>query len=156
MLIPYTCCTIDRPNLILTKYNTLHFVHALSLSLSCTQDSNVPNGDDGSNVTTCNFTPVTVLSDTDTLPTIDAQKGVVSAQTIAGSVIGSCIVLMLLIVAFVLLVVCFKRRKKTKKSYGNDVDLSVNLINPVYVPRGELHSKKIIRSSLSHTHNAIH
>ena len=105
-------------NIILTKYNTLHFVHALSLS--CTQvDSS--NGDDGSkfNVAICNFT---ALSDTDTLPTTDAQKGVISVQIIAGSVIGSCIVLLLLIVALVFLIVCFKRRKKTQK-----------LINPIYV-----------------------
>ena len=60
-----------------------------------------------------------MLTDTDTLPTIDAQEGVVS---IAGSVIGSCIVLLILIVASVLVVVCFKRHKKTKKS-----------INPIYV-----------------------
>ena len=80
--------------------------------MTCTQDFDSSNGGDGSNITTC----------TDTLPTTDTQKGVVSVQTIVGSVIGSCIVFLLLIVASVLLVVCFKRHKKTKKS-----------INPIYV-----------------------
>ena len=95
--------------------------------MTYTQDFEPSNGGDGSHITTC----------TDTLPTTNAQKGVVSVQIIAGSVIGSCIVLLLLIMASVLLVVCLKRRKKIKKSRDNDVDLSVNLINPVYVPRGE-------------------
>ena len=110
------------------------------LSMTCTQDFEPSNGGDGSHITTC----------TDTLPTTDAQKGVVSVQTIAGSVIGSCIVLLLLIVASVLLVVCLKRRKKIKKSRDNEVDLSINLINPVYVPRGEqLHTH-------THTHPHTH
>ena len=80
--------------------------------MTCTQDFEPSNGGDGSHITTC----------TDTLPTTDAQKGVFSIQIIAGSVIGSCIVLLLLIVALVLLIVCFKTRKKTKK-----------LINPIYM-----------------------
>ena len=61
--------------------------------------------------------------------------------------IGSCIVLLLLVVASVLLVVCLKRRKKIKKSRDNEVDLSVNLINPVYVPRGE---------QFTHPHTCTH
>ena len=118
---------------------SLSFSLSLSpfLSMTCTQDFEPSNGGDGSHITTC----------TDTLPTTDAQKGVVSVQTIAGSVIGSCIVLLLLIVASVLLVVCLKRRKKIKKSHDNEVDLSVNLINPVYVPRGE---------QFTHTHPHTH
>ena len=133
----------DRPKLVqYTLLCTCSLPLPPLLSMTYTQDFEPSNGDDGSHITTC----------TDTLPTTDAQKGVVSVQIIAGSVIGSCIVLLLLIVASVLLVVCLKRRKKIKKSRDNDVDLSVNLINPVYVPRGELCSKIIIRSSHTYTH----
>ena len=85
------------------------------------QDFDASNGSSSS--TTCDFTPVVQAKGVDPL--------------IAGSVIGSSIVLLLLVVV-VLLIVCIVRHRKTKKSHDNDLDLSVNLLNPVYVPGGKL------------------
>ena len=83
-----------------------------------------------SSASTCDYTPVST--------TLTTKKGIVS--TIAGSVIGSSIVLLLLCVVSVLLVVCIGRRRRIKlsKSHDNDLDLTVNLVNPIYVPGGKL------------------
>ena len=119
-----------------------------SYSILCT-GSDPSNEDDQTN-TTCDFTPVlpdssstgpnSVLPDsqgpTSSMP--DTQKGIPSV--IAESVIGSTIVLLFL-VGTVLLAVVVNRRRKTKRSRGEDLDVSTNLINPLYVrgAGGKLH-----------------
>ena len=114
-------------------------MYSLSLSLSLSQDF---DSSYGSSATTCDFTPV-LLVPTTSMPT--TEKGV--AAIIAGSVIGSSIVLLLLGVVFVLLVTHISRHRRTKNSHGNDLDLSVNLINPVYVPVGKMYNNRFFPPS---------
>lgn len=76
------------------------------------QDSDPPNEDDGSS--TCPVLPVT-LSATSMISSSMPLNTHEHSPIIAGSVIGSSIVL-LLIVGFVLLAVCISRHRKTKTS----------------------------------------